>query len=775
MIRVAFGSVPKDSGTFTFYRTLRPELLKRGVDLRCLTVGKFEAALVEDAFIDDGCSIIGANVTSLKRQAQLVTDWCVEQQIDIVIGINSPGVLSAIPHLPAHMRVVSRCANGFDEGYQVAMLEAARLSRVVALVPRLLEDLVTSYNCDPSITELIPNGHSPQRFAEARVAPRGHETRLRLGYLGRLEHNQKGVLHIPKVLEELDRSAFEYTLDIAGKGRDQQTLQKRLGPQIGSGKVNFRGSLTPDEIPDFLSQIDVLLFPSHFEGCPNALIEAMMAGVVPVCWKLPGITDFVVQDGVSGTLNDIGDRLGMAHAISTYGNDRNALRAASKAASETAQERFSVGRCADAYASLFEEVMAEPSTVQAARPWSRFSPDPMFQRSLASKVLSARQRERIKGVLNAVRRRKTEPHRESGAEISPIRVHHIINSAAQDRGGAERLVVSLHRKLIDAGLDSNLLALERCDLTSVRRARTLDFTSPYQPGVLFQLLKHTRRFSADDVVHVHLFPSSGYASLLARFGMLKGQLVFTEHSTSNRRRNTFVGKIIDTVVYRPFSKVVAISDGVESELTEARPSLKNRTTVIENGCILNFERPPERVAKKEVTIVSVGRLSPAKNYPIALEAVAKLSGNVRYKIAGDGPELPKLQKCVAEYGLGDRVEFRGFVEDISAFLTEADIFLIPSAWEGFGLAAVEAMNAGLPVVASNIPGLKDVVGEHGETALLVDPSDTLSITNELASLVANPGLRTQLGQRAAKRSLRFNIERMVDAHIELYREVREAG
>jgi len=120
-IKVAFGSVPKDGGTFTFYRNIRPALKARGIELFCVTVGKPQSRLWEDAYVDDGCVRLAATSYSMKRQAQVFTDWCTDNDIDCVMAINSEGILSAIPHLPERVRVLSRCANAFDQGYRVTM------------------------------------------------------------------------------------------------------------------------------------------------------------------------------------------------------------------------------------------------------------------------------------------------------------------------------------------------------------------------------------------------------------------------------------------------------------------------------------------------------------------------------------------------------------------------------------------------------------------------------------------------------------------------------
>ena len=142
MTRVASGSVPKDVGTFTSNRNQRPVLHDLGVDLRCVTVGRREAMLVEDDYSDDGGVLLVPGVRSVKRQARAFVEWCEAEGIVMVLGINSIAIVSALPHLPEHIRVVARCANGFDHGYRITLSGRGRLARIVALTPLLRDTLI---------------------------------------------------------------------------------------------------------------------------------------------------------------------------------------------------------------------------------------------------------------------------------------------------------------------------------------------------------------------------------------------------------------------------------------------------------------------------------------------------------------------------------------------------------------------------------------------------------------------------------------------------------
>ena len=380
-IRVAFGSVPKDGGTFTFYRNLRPVLLKSGIDLRCVTVGKKEADLVETAYVDDGCVLLEPETHSVKRQAKAFSNWCQREKIDVVMAINSVAILSALPHLPKSVRVLSRCANGFDEGYRVTLSGRERLMGIVALTPRLKNDLVEDYCADPQKIFLIPNGLDPTPFEFAALHERSQTERpLRLGFMGRLEHTQKGVLYIPKIVRALKQLNVSFSLRIAGKGVHRPLLERELNPYIESGEVELIGAITKDEVPTFLQNTDIFLFTSHFEGCPNALLEAMMAGCAPVSFLIEGITNFLIAHERTGFVAPAGDCQTFAGYIARMAKNRDMMHQISSATAEEARDRFTSQVAAMKYTQLFRSTMQAPLPAFEPVPWSQFKVDSVYRK-----------------------------------------------------------------------------------------------------------------------------------------------------------------------------------------------------------------------------------------------------------------------------------------------------------------------------------------------------------------------------------------------------------
>ncbi len=180
--------------------------------------------------------------------------------------------------------------------------------------------------------------------------------------------------------------------------------------------------------------------------------------------------------------------------------------------------------------------------------------------------------------------------------------------------------------------------------------------------------------------------------------------------------------------------------------------------------------------RKPFVVGSVGRLSPEKGLEHLLEAARCLLAegvDLRVLLAGDGPSRARLERRAAEPPLAGRVEFLGEVEHdaVPEALRRLDVFVMPSTWEGFGVAALEASACGLPVVASAIHGIPDVV-VSGRTGLLVPPRDPAALAAALRRLLEDPSLRRRLGQ--AGREFVAGAYRWQDNAAAMERVYREA-
>lgn len=360
-----------------------------------------------------------------------------------------------------------------------------------------------------------------------------------------------------------------------------------------------------------------------------------------------------------------------------------------------------------------------------------------------------------------------------------MKVLQIINSHSDAVGGAERLAAGLHRGCLEKGVDSHLLCLMKAPSSRQNRTYSLGFNTPYHPAVLLRLIRFLRqpRWRDVDVIHVHLFPAQLLVALAAHALGLRVALVTTEHSTFNRRRELPGANRIDRFTYGFYRVIACISDGTKAAMQEWLPELAPKLETIFNGIDVSkyaHLSRPSKASGNKLVVLSAGRLSEPKNYANCLRAIKQLplDGSFEYWIAGKGELETQLKEEARELGLEQTVRFLGFREDLPELLAQADIFLSPSKWEGFGLSIVEAMAAGLPVVVSVIPGIAEVVDKTSNSALWVDPASPDEIADRLRELLQNPQLRAELGQNGRRRAACFDLSRMRDEYLRLYEEVR---
>src|SRR5207245_5887777 len=174
-----------------------------------------------------------------------------------------------------------------------------------------------------------------------------------------------------------------------------------------------------------------------------------------------------------------------------------------------------------------------------------------------------------------------------------------------------------------------------------------------------------------------------------------------------------------------------------------------RIRVIPNGVDADQFSVP-RMARPIETVLTVANLRHEKAHQVLITAAAQLAPRhpaLRFQIAGDGPRAAELRALAGAAGIESRFSFLGHREDVPALLAQADAFVLPSRSEAFPNSVVEAMAAGLPVVACAVGGLLDLV-EPGRTGLLVPPDDPAALASALESLIASPERAMSLGAEA---------------------------
>jgi len=223
--------------------------------------------------------------------------------------------------------------------------------------------------------------------------------------------------------------------------------------------------------------------------------------------------------------------------------------------------------------------------------------------------------------------------------------------------------------------------------------------------------------------------------------------------------------------YRFATRIVANSDAAATALAGDGVS-RASIAVIPNGLDAAAYTPQEQ-RRRVRTVITVANLRVEKGHETliaAAAAVARSNPDVRFQVVGGGPRRSELDALAHAKGVADRMEFLGHRDDVPALLQAADLYVLPSRSEAFPNGAIEAMAAGLPVIASGVGGLRQLI-DHGRTGLLVPPGDPDALAAAIDSLVADPMRAHGLGAAArADVVARYSFDRMVQAFEQLFED-----
>lgn len=349
-----------------------------------------------------------------------------------------------------------------------------------------------------------------------------------------------------------------------------------------------------------------------------------------------------------------------------------------------------------------------------------------------------------------------------------------------DHGGAQVAVLDLIHHLppgfhpVVAAGESGYLQ-DECEKAGVPFRYVPGLVQPIAPILdLCALMQLTSLIWSEKptLVHSHTSKAGMLARLAARITGTPS--VFTAHTwsfdegvPSMRRR---ISVPLERLGAALGGKIITVSDAnTRKALRHSITSQKNMVRVWNGVPDTPLRARPGTTTP--LTMITIARMVHQKDHATLLHAVSTLEGNWRIQLVGDGPERTALEALTAELGLTQRVTFFGERQDVAHLLSQADIFILPSKWEGLPISILEAMRAGLPVIASDVGGVSEaVIG--GETGFLTRPRDVDHLRAQIRHLIETPHVLARIGKAGRERYEReFRIEVTARKTVEIYEEV----
>jgi len=353
-------------------------------------------------------------------------------------------------------------------------------------------------------------------------------------------------------------------------------------------------------------------------------------------------------------------------------------------------------------------------------------------------------------------------------------------------GGAQRYVYDLatgldqatYEPIVALGgngeLKQKLIETRVETITLATLSRDISFTKEIKSAFeLFQLIRRIK----PHVLHVNSSKAGGMGCFLGRLALVP-RVIFTAHGWAFNESRPYWQKLIFkffhwlTVLLS--HQTIAVSQQIISQLQW--PLLKNKWIVIHNGrkAVDYIDRAQARahfdITKQAFVTGTIGELHPVKQHAIMIKSVAELQNQgyaITHVIIGAGSEKEELQLLAKQLQVSDQIIFAGAIHEAARYLQAFDMYIQPSLSEALGYTIIEAAQAGLPIIASRVGGIPEII-THDVDGLLVQSGNTAELTATIVSLLTDKHKRDLLAKTATETGKRFSFKNMLQATTNVY-------
>lgn len=638
----------------------------------------------------------------------------------------SQGSLAALmagwrmPRLPFVLTVQYGESEGYLQSGRLGFIRRAfraMLMRAdaVTAISTYLGDLARAHGFFGLYT-IIPNGVDFAHFSAEGASGILPDKKVVIT-ISRLVH-KNGIDILIRAIAEVRKTIPDVVCHIMGDGPEREKLEA-LARTLGvAGCVVFFGTVPHEDLVKHLRAAAVFVRPSRSEGMGNAFVEAAAVGVPIIGTRVGGIPD-IIEDGRAGLFAVIDDPVDCAEKIVRILRDHSYGQMLAVGAKGKIAVRFGWDTIAEQYRGVFVQVLGAEKRVTIAT--GLFPPDIGGPATYVKSLVDALPRQGV-GVRVAY---------FGAVRHWPRIMRHVaymVRLAITARGSD----VIFAQDPVSVGLPAAVVA------RALRTRFILKVVGDYAWEQ--ERVKQGSLFETPEAFQKH------------RYGFM----------TEARRS-------VQRFVARQADRIITPSDYLRRLVTDW--GIAGETiTVVYNAYMLSMplsrDEARRRLGLSGMVVISVGRLVPWKGFSMLIDAVADMMSEAPelcLAIAGSGPEEANLRRKVQERGVGARIRLLGVIshQALMSYLAASDVFVLNSGYEGFSHTLLEAMAAGLPVVATRVGGNPELITD-GKEGRLITYNNMQELKDAILTLIRDPAARSSFGTRARVRAGAFTMEKMTE-------------
>ena len=364
-----------------------------------------------------------------------------------------------------------------------------------------------------------------------------------------------------------------------------------------------------------------------------------------------------------------------------------------------------------------------------------------------------------------------------------MKILHFINNLGS--GGAEKLITDILPHIRNQDNDVYVMVCNHDKSLSRFKDKLAKANIPiinlhysfYNPLQIFKIIRIVNQ-NEFELIHAHIFPSQYWLAISSLFFSRKVKLVKTEHSIFNKRQKLGVLKFIEHFVYSRYYKIIAISEMVKERLPKKLRE-KEKITVINNGVNLKEIESEKALGSRidfpflrddKFNVLMVGRFEAdgSKDHPTLIKAISLLDEDVHLFFAGEGPILQNIKLVADELNVQHRVTFLGVRNDIYRLMSQVDLNVLCTNFEGLSGVTLESLASGKPFLGSDVPGVQEIVPDN---RFLFPKQNPVALAEKIKNLQQDELLRKEMVEKSIKFIQKFDINNMVQRYLQVYREV----